>query len=299
MRQEHDAIVIGAGFAGMAAALAFARTTRPILIVDAGAPRNRFSPHSHGVPGFDGASPAMIRAAGMADILSYPNAMLAEAEVREAAPEGDGFRVTLSDGNRHRARRLLLATGQSDTLPALPGLAERWGQTAVHCPYCHGYELRGRRLGVLNLHERSAHQAALVADLGPVTFFTQGNALAEADAALLARKGIAVERRPVAALLGPAPELEAVRLEDGTELDLGGIFLPLAAQGVGPLPHMLGCALAEGPFGPAIAVDGTGATSVKGVFAAGDVAGQMVNALIALASGAKAGAAMHGSLALE
>ncbi|WP_338760431.1 NAD(P)/FAD-dependent oxidoreductase [Massilia sp. METH4] len=295
-----DVIIVGGGFAGLSAALPLARARRRILLVDAGLPRNRFAHQAHGFLGHDGRAPQAIRADGRDQLATYPTVSFADGEAVAAERAGEGFLVGIEGptGRRQeRARRLVLATGVRDELPPLPGLWERWGATVIHCPYCHGYELAGNTLGVLGGDAMAAHKAALVRDWGPTILFTQGGPGPEPEAAeLLASRGVAVEHTPVAQLLGEAPALAGVRLADGREIALGGLFVAPRTQPASPLAAQLGCVLDEGMFGPHVRVDELKQTTVPGVFAAGDVAMAMHSAPLAAAAGMLAGVAAHRSL---
>lgn len=292
----HDVIVVGGSFAGLAAALQLARARRRVLVVDAGEPRNRFAAHSHGFLGHDGKSPAQIQSEALEQLLRYPTVTWRQGLAMGAARADDGFRVTLDDGCELGARRLILATGVRDELPALPGLAERWGQTVVHCPYCHGYELEGP-LGVLASQPGSLHQAMLVPDWGPTTLFMQDlPALDEAESARLAMRGVRIERERVTELLGDAPHLEGVRLASGRTVPLHGLFVASRTVIASPLAEQLGCAFEEGPQGALIQVDSMNHTTILGIFAAGDAAMHFSNATRAAASGVMAGVAAHRSL---
>ncbi|MGH8447419.1 MAG: NAD(P)/FAD-dependent oxidoreductase, partial [Solimonas sp.] len=170
MRTEHEVIVVGGSFAGLSAAMQLARARRRVLVIDAGRPRNRYAEASHGFFGLDGQSPQAIRAETRRQLAAYPSVAFADGEASQARRLDDGFIVTLADGGEHRGTRLVLGTGVRDELPAIAGLAERWGRSVLHCPYCHGYENRDRALGVLANHAMSAHQAVLLPDWGPTTY---------------------------------------------------------------------------------------------------------------------------------
>ena len=215
-----------------------------------------------------------------------------------AERDADGrFHVTLADGSRASADRLILATGIRDELPALPGLAERWGVSVLHCPYCHGYEVSGQRLGVLATHPLSVHQAILIPDWGPTTWFTQGVVEAnEEEAALLDARGVRIERSPVVEILGDAPRIDALRLADGQVVPIDALFVGARTAMASDLAQQLGCAFDDGPLGPVVRVDAMKQTSVDGVFAAGDASTPMTNATFASASGVMAGVAAHRSL---
>ncbi|HEV2846386.1 MAG TPA: NAD(P)/FAD-dependent oxidoreductase [Thermoanaerobaculia bacterium] len=294
----YDAIVVGCSFAGLSAAMQLARARRRVMVIDAGLPRNRFAAASHGFFGHDGKPPYEILREAARQVSAYPTAAFIQGEAAAASPVDGGFAVALGDGREERTARLILATGVRDELPAIPGLRERWGRTVLHCPYCHGYEAAGRALGVLAASPHSAHQAGLLPDWGPTTFFTQG--LFEPDeeqAAHLAARGVQVERTPVIELLGDAPGLEAVRLADGRILPLQAVFTAPQVHMASPLAEALGCAFEQGPMGPYIRVDDWKQTTVPGLYAAGDAADPKHNATLASASGVLAGIGAHQSLA--
>lgn len=292
-----DVIVIGGSFAGHAAALQLARARQDVLLVDAGMPRNRFADAAHGFLCQDGRAPHAILREAACQLLAYPTAEMVQGEAVRAEKTATGFVVRLANGTERRAKRLVLATGVADTLPDIPGMAERWGATVLHCPYCHGYEVRDRRLGIIANHPMSAHQAALIPDWGPATFFTQGMYEPEPEqAALLGRRGVTIERSPVVALLGDAPSLAGVRLADGRILPIEAVFTAPRTHPTSPIASELGCTMDEGPSGPFVMVDAWGATDVEGVYAAGDAASPMHNATLAAASGVLAGIGAHQSL---
>ena len=293
----HDVIVIGGSFAGQSAAMQLARARQDVVLIDAGAPRNRFADASHGFLGQDGRAPGAIIREATCQLLAYPSVEVVAGEARDATSVDGHFVVTMANSTERRARRLVLATGVTDTLPDIAGMAERWGATVLHCPYCHGYEVRDRALGIIANHPMSAHQAALIPDWGPATYFTQGIYEPDADAlALLVKRGVTIERTPVVALLGEAPGLQAVKLADGRMIDLFAVFTAPTTGPTSPIAQMLGCAMEDGPTGPFVKVDSWGLTSIPGVYAAGDAASPMHNATIASASGVLAGIAAHQSL---
>lgn len=293
----YDAAVIGGSFAGLSAAMQLVRARRRVLVIDADLPRNRFARTSHGFFGQDGKSPQEIIRVGRSQLLAYPTATILLGEAVAVAQSKQGFKIEASDGETKIASLLILATGVADELPRLTGLPERWGVTALHCPYCHGFEVANQQLGVLWSGSMSVHQAALVADWGPVTLFTQNLVeLSPDEAALLARRNVGVERAPIVELVGAAPAMEAIRLQDGRVLPLGALFIAPRTRFVSDLAAQLGCSLEEGPMGPYLKVDDRKQTTVKGVFAAGDVAAPMPNATLAAAAGVLAGGAAHQSL---
>jgi thioredoxin reductase len=297
MQEHYDVIVVGGSFAGVSAAMQLARARRRVLLIDAGRPRNRFASHAHGFFGQDGVPPAQIVATATTQLLKYPTVTRVKGEARRAYREAGSFYVELADGSQSCAKRLILATGIRDKVPALPGLEARWGISVLHCPYCHGYEVGDRRLGVLATHSLSIHQAILIPDWGPTTWFTQGIVEPNAEeAALLQARQVSIERTPVAEVLGNAPTIDALRLVDGRVIPIEALFVGAQTEMTSDLAEQLGCAFDEGPLGPLIRVDGLKETSIPGVFAAGDASTAMTNATFASASGVMAGISAHRSL---
>jgi thioredoxin reductase len=301
MRKDiYDAVVIGGSWAGLSAAMQLARARRRVLIVDAGRPRNRFARASHGFLGQDGRPPAAILETARAQVLTYPTAEFRHDEATEAERCDDTFEVTLASGATARARRLVLATGVVDELPDIPGLRERWGKSVLHCPYCHGYEAADGRFGVLAVGERSLHQALLLPDWSAdVTLFTSGTFALDADQCeALAARGVRIEPRPLAAVVGDGLALTGVRLDDGEVVALDALFTVSRTRMASALPEHLGCEFDEGPFGPVIRTDARKETTVPGVYAAGDAARAAHNATWASADGVTAGISAHQSVAL-
>jgi thioredoxin reductase len=294
---SYDVIIVGGSFAGMSAALQLARARRPILVVDAGMPRNRFAEASHGFLGQDGAAPAAIMREALRQLSAYSPVDFVHGRAVAARGEIDRFEVEMEDGAVHAARRLVLATGVADTLPDIPGLAERWGVSVMHCPYCHGYEVRDRRIGVLANHPMASHQALMLPDWGPTTFFTQGLIEIDADlAAKLAARRVQVEATPIVAVLGDGPEIAAVRLADDRVAGLEAIFTAPKTAPASPLAEQLGCALEDGMTGRHVKLETGQQTTVPGVYSAGDTASPMHNATLASAAGVMAGIGAHQSL---
>jgi thioredoxin reductase len=292
---EFDVIVVGGSYAGLSAATQLARARRRVLVVDAGQRRNRYARHSHGFLGQDGREAAAIAAEARAQLLKYPTVRWLEGSVTQAhAVEGDGgFAVALAGGEQFHAQRLVLATGVVDELPAVPGLAERWGGSVFHCPYCHGYELEQGRIGVLATSALSMHHALMLPDWGTVTLFLNGAFEPDQEqVAKLAQRGVTVERTSVRAVGGKA----AVELTDGRVLEMDGLFVVSRLHSASPLAEQLGCEMDEGAMGKYVRTDMVKATSIPGVYACGDAARMTGNVALAVADGAMAGVGAHQSL---
>jgi len=297
---RHDAIIIGGSFAGLSAAIQIARARRSVCVIDAGAPRNRFADASHGFFGQDGSDPYAMIAAARAQVQRYPTARTISGEASFARPVEGGFEVTAKGGETLTAARLVLAFGVSDVLPDLPGLAERWGKSVLHCPYCHGFEYAERRLGVLQSTPMSTHQALLIAEWGPTTLYLNGGAAPDEEArAKLARRGVAVEPARIAALRGDNGGLTSLLLEGSREAPIDALYVGPRTRLNSPIAEQLGCAMDDGPFGPVIRTDGVKLTTVPGVYAAGDIARAPHNASWAAADGVTAGVFLHQSLVFE
>lgn len=290
---QHDVIVIGGSYAGMAAALQLLRARRSVLVIDAGQRRNRFAAHSHGFLGQDGADPAEIAASARRQLQDYQTLTWIDGVADAASGQKDEFIVGLRDGAQHCGRRLLFATGVSDTLPAIEGLQQRWGVSVFLCPYCHGYELDRGRIAVIATGPMSLHQAQLLPEWGEVTLFT--NVAVAPDAAMhadLIARGVTIESTPIARVEGRAD----VVLSDGRRLNFAGIFTASRNAPATPVAQTLGCALGETPFGTQIQTDDAKQTSVPGAFACGDAARMPHSLSLAVADGAWAGAQLHRSL---
>ena len=288
-----DVIIIGGSYAGLAAALQLSRARRRVLVIDAGVRRNRNASHSHGFIGQDGVDPAAIAAKGRAEVLAYPTAKWLEARAESAARTDRGFAVTASNGERYEAERLVLALGIVDQLPEIAGVTERWGRSVFHCPYCHGYELDQGKVGVIATSPQSVHQAMMLPDWGPTTYFTRGFEPTPEELAGLERRGVTIEQTAVTAIEDEA----TVRLDDGRRLSFAGLFLGPKASIAGRLHSDLGLEMEEGMFGPIIKTDPmTKQTSVPGVFACGDAALVSGTVTFSVADGARAGFGVHRSL---
>lgn len=292
-----DVIVAGGGPAGLSAALMLGRSRRRVLVIDAGRPRNRFATHVHGVLGQEGVPPRELVERGRAEVAGY-GVEFADGTLERVEGGRGGLEVTTADGAVRSARALIVATGLSDELPGIPGLAERWGSTVLHCPYCHGWEVRDRHLGVIALSPLGLHQAELVRQWSDhVTVFAAGlgQVAPEAEQRLRAR-GIRLEPAPVGEIVGEGTAIAVVRLDDGREVPVDAIF----TAGT-PRPHdsflaSLDLARDETPLGSFLAVDAAGRTSDDRIWAIGNVVNPTANVPMSIGAGAFTGGAVNGAL---
>jgi len=292
-----DFAVIGGSFAGLSAALQLARARRRVVVVDAGLRRNRFVDEaggtSHGFLTQDGSAPAAIAAQGREQLLRYPSVQWLDgtAEDVRVAP-GGRFEFRVGEQVVVSAGRLVLATGVRDELPPVPGLAERWGRSVFHCPYCHGYEVNAGRIGIVAATPAAQHHGLMLPDWGETTLFLNGAYVPnDEERAALARRGTRIEPTPIERIVGDADVL----LQDGRRLAMDGLFTQARTQPSSPVAQQLGCAMEEGPMGPFVKVDAFQQTSVPNVFACGDAARAAGNVALAVADGAMAGFGAHRS----
>lgn len=296
-----DVLVVGAGAAGLSAAVALGRSRRTVLVLDGGAPRNAPAHGMHNYLTRDGASPLDLLAAGRAEAQGYGVRFRATRAVG-AAGERDAFRVALADGGTVTARRLVVASGVVDQLPAVPGLAARWGRDVLHCPYCHGWEVRDRAIGVLAGGAHSVHQALLFRQLSAdVTVFAGPGVVPEEGRAQLAAMDVSLVETSVDQVVVRDDRLAALRLSDGRLVNLDALAVTTRAVasspvlddlGLVPGPHPMGAHLGETyPSDPM-----TGATTVPGVYLAGNVTDPMAMVVTAAGRGTMAGAMTNADL---
>lgn len=293
---KHDAVIVGGGFAGLAAATYLARARRSVRVIDTGKPRNRFAEASHGFLGQDGSDPRQILDTARTQLSAYPSVEILDGEAVQARADGDAFRITLAGGAELTASKLILAFGLRDVLPDIPGLQERWGKTVLHCPYCHGFEFSDRALGVLYRTPMSVHHALLIAEWGPTTLYLNGADLDPADAEMLAQRGVAVEPGVAMRLEGDGTSLSSIALEDGRHRQVEALYIAPQSCLSSPLAEQLGVAIEDSPFGPLIGTDENKMTSVPGVYAAGDIARAPHSVSWAVADGVTAGTSAHRAL---
>ncbi|SDI75553.1 thioredoxin reductase (NADPH) [Actinokineospora alba] len=281
-----EVVVIGGGAGGLNAALVLARARRQVMVVDSGAPRNAPAQGVHGFLSRDGMPPAELVAAGRAEVERYGGRVV-PSDVRALRVAGDGFEVELAEWTI-RARRVIVATGLRDELPELPGIRERWGKDVLHCPYCHGWEVRGEPVGVLGTRPESVHQALLVRQWSDDVVFFAGT-LDEPGRAKLTARGVRIVDGRVDGLVVEDDRLRGVRLADGSVVERSALFVAPTFVPNDVLLTGLGCARVDGW----VAVDPSGRTSVAGVWAVGNVVDPRAQVVTAAAAGATAAAAVN------
>lgn len=295
-----DVIVIGGGVAGLSAALTLGRACRRVLVLDAGEPRNRFSDHIHGLLGCEGIEPAELLRRGREELGAY-DVSTRQGEAKRVVDTDGGLVVALEGGEPVRARALVLASGLTDVLAEIPGLAEQWGRSVLHCPYCHGWEVRGGRIAVLGTSPLSLHHAELIRQWSETLIFLSAGC-GSLDPAALARlraRGVEVVDVPVAEVLSEDGRLVGVSLVDGARLDVDAIFTAPTARPRDGFLAELALERADGPMGSFIRVDLMGATSHPRVWAAGNVVNPTANVPISIGAGSVVGGAVNMALVGE
>jgi thioredoxin reductase len=290
----YDVVVVGGGAAGVSAALVLGRARRRTMVVDAGAPRNAAAAHMHGFLSRDGMSPADLLARGRAEAGGYGVELL-DDRVVSIEP---GFLVHLAGGGVLGARRLLLATGMRDELPEIPGVRERWARDLLHCPYCHGWEVRDEAIGVLGTAPGAVQHAQLVRQWSnDVVFFAHTQGPTAPEQAQLQARGVRVVRGEVARLVVEDDRLTGVELDDGRTIARTAVFIrPRNAPNAADLLSGLRCDVDEDGF---VVVDAAGRTSVAGVWAAGNVADPRAQVITAAGAGSAAAIAINADLVQE
>jgi len=299
---EWDVVVVGGSAAGLSAALMLGRARRRVLVIDSGSPRNRFAAHMHGVLGLEGLPPSELVERGRREAAGYGVEFI-DGTARGVEDITRGLRVTLDDGTTADARALIVATGIVDELPDIPGLAERWGTSVLHCPYCHGWEFADRRLGVLATSPMGLHQAQMVRQWSDsVTLFSarMGPLEPEAEAKLRSR-GVEIVASAVVEVLGEDERITAVRTADGEVVELDAVFTMGDPRPRDGFLAGLDLARAEFPIGNAslLTVDETGRTSHDRIWAIGNSVNPMANVPMAIGAGAFTGGAVNGALVEE
>ncbi|MCA2219406.1 NAD(P)/FAD-dependent oxidoreductase [Jidongwangia harbinensis] len=291
----YDVVVIGGGPAGLSGAVALGRALRTVLVIDAGEPRNAPADGIHNYLTRDGVPPAEYATLGRAEVRRYGGEIRDGRAVTATRTEA-GFQVTLADGSTVSARRLLVTTGVTDRLPEIPGLRERWGHTVLHCPYCHGYEVRGTRIGIIATTPMAMHGALLWGQwTKDVTLFRNDTFTPDPDQERQLRaRGVTVVSGRVTAV-----DDDGVRLADGTVVAYDNLVVQTRMEPGGELLASLGLTVTEHPSGAGAYVpaeDPTGRTAVPGVWVAGNVADPMGQVITSAGAGTMAGAMINADL---
>ncbi|AEV99085.1 pyridine nucleotide-disulfide oxidoreductase [Niastella koreensis] len=295
---QYDVIIVGGSYAGLSAAMSLGRSLRKVLIIDSGLPCNRQTPHSHNFITHDGETPKAIADKAREQVLKYETVGIQQGLAVSAIKVENGFELTTADGAVLTTRKLLFATGVKDLMPAIPGFAECWGITVIHCPYCHGYEVKQQKTGIMSNGDIGFDFSKLIANLTTdLTLFTNGKStLSLEQQSALQKHNISVVETEIAGFEHSNGQLKQVLFKDGSTMPLKAMYAKTPFVQHCDIPVQLGCALTEQGY---LAVDMLGRTSVPGVYAAGDNTAMMRAVSLAVAGGGMAGAGINKELVEE
>lgn len=296
--QNFDVIIIGGSYAGLSAAMALGRSLKRTLIIDSALPCNRQTPHSHNFITQDGEAPGVIAAKAREQVLRYDTVSF----LNDTATEGDkykgGFTIRTFKGKEFKTKKLIFATGVKDLMPDIKGFKECWGISAVHCPYCHGYELRGKKTGIMANGERAFHLASLVNNLtNHITILTSGKAdFTTEQIRKLNQHNISVVETVVSEIEHEDGYIKNVVFKDGSKINFDGVYAAIPFTQHSDIPASLGCKLTELGY---LEVDHFHKTNVAGIYACGDNSSMMRSVANAVYTGNLAGAMVNRELTDE
>lgn len=294
---SYDVVVVGGGAAGLSAALVLTRARRSVAVIDAGEPRNGPAAHMQGYLSRDGLPPHKLLSIGRQEVRSYGGVIVSDTVVAVAQLSATAFSVELATGERLIARRVLVTTGLRDELPDIPGLDERWGRDLLHCPYCHGYEVRDKRVGVLGGTPDAVQHALLIRQWTPdVVYFPHTDMMTPEQATQLEARAIGVVHGNVSGLVVVDDTLRGVQLEDGRVVDRDVVFVRPRLVPNSDLLRGLGCTVNDGGWA---SVDAVGMTSTPGVWAAGNASNPRAQVITAAGEGSAAAIAINADLVNE
>ncbi len=283
-----DVIIVGGSIAGLSAALTLGRALRSVMVIDGCAPCNRHSPYSHNFITRDGEPPAEIIRAARAQVRQYPSVSFFDDEVVDAKKENDIFHVVTRTGKVFHGKRLLLCTGLTDVFPDIDGFPDCWGKSILHCPYCHGYEVKDQPTAVMANGEAAFHVAMLIYNWTPkITVLTDGvSQLRQQETETLQQLGISIIETGIESVRHTKGRLESVHFADGSNLPVGVMYASIPFRQQSPLAENLGCKMTSKGH---IEIDEQRRTSIPGVYAAGDNTAEHRAISVAAASGTIAG----------
>ncbi len=297
-KYQFEVIIIGGSYAGLSAAMALGRSLRKILIIDHGKPCNRYTPHSHNFITHDGAEPAVIAEKAREQVLRYETVTLMETTAVAAKALDEGFEISIKDGTKLNARKLIFATGLEDIFPDIEGFADCWGKTIIHCPYCHGYEFRGKKTAIWAEGDRAFHLTSLVHNLSEeISLITQHQkALHQEQLDRLNNHNIVLIDKAVQSVIHENGMIQKLVFEDGQAIRFDAVYAALPFKQQTDLPQQLGCLMTDMGH---IQTDAFQKTAVPGIYACGDNSSMMRSVANAVYTGNLAGAMVNNELCQE
>ncbi len=297
-KNRFDVIIIGGSYSGLSAAMSLARSLRNVLIIDSGKPCNRQTPHSHNFITHDGNTPKQIAEVAKQQVLSYHTVTFYNGLAVSGEKTDSGFIIKTEAGDSFTSEKLLIATGVRDLMPAYTGFSDCWGISVLHCPYCHGYEVHGKTIGLLGNGTIGFEFCKLISNwTKDLILFTDGKStLTEEQAAKIKQHHIQVVEKEIAEFVHENGYVKHVLFKDGTLQEVTALFARIPFEQHCAVPAQLGCACSEDGL---IKIDEFNKTSVHGVYAAGDNSYMMRAVAAAVAAGSKAGAILNRELIEE
>ncbi|WP_166872223.1 NAD(P)/FAD-dependent oxidoreductase [Salinibacterium sp. ZJ450] len=295
--EQYDVLIVGGGAAGLSAALVLSRALRRVVVIDAGSPRNAPAAHMHGYLSREGQPPAELLDIGRSEVRGYGGTIVSGTVTTLDGDLESGFGVVLADGRQLSGRRVLVTTGLRDVLPSVPGISERWGRDVLHCPYCHGWEVRDQPVGVLGGTPEAVQHAQLVRQWCPdVVIFTHGDALTSEQRMQLTARHIRIVDGPVRRLIITDDEISGVQLETGQVVRRNAIFVRPRFAANSDLLSSIGCACTEDGW---VRTNDVSGTSVPGVWAAGNAVNPRAQVITAAGEGSTAAIAINNDLVID
>jgi thioredoxin reductase len=297
-QNNFDVIIVGGSYAGLAAGMALGRALRKVLIIDNGKPCNRQTPYSHNFLTNDGKTPAEIAAVAHLQVSSYQTIEFFNGTATGAHQTANGFKIQVAPGETFTTKKLIFATGIRDILPDIEGLAACWGISVIHCPYCHGYEVRNEKTGILGNGYIAFDFARLISNwTGDLTLYTNGaSTLTDAQRIQLHQHQISTIEKEIDHLVHENGRLRHIHFKDGSMVAINVIYAPGSFEQHSKIPEALGCRLTEEGY---IQIDNSHETTVPGVYAIGDNSSKMRTVANAVAMGTAIGITVSKNMILE
>jgi thioredoxin reductase len=284
-----DVIIVGGSFAGFTAAMQLGRARRKVTVLDTGLNRNRYAANAHNILGHDGTPPGDLLRLARAQVAQYPTVALVDAKAASVSGEPDDFTVTTEEGSAIKGRRLILSYGIVDEFPAIPGFAECWGNTVIHCPFCHGYEVAGTRWGLIYSSPMSLHGPTLYTNwTDDITLFLDGHRIIDEERHKLEKRGVRIVNDKLTSIHHKDGRISGVSIEGGQQVALEALYAHPRNRPSADLHAQLGLEMKDTPTGSMVAVGDMQLTSRPGIYAAGDLTTAMHSVTFASNSGSLA-----------
>lgn len=294
-QQNFEVIIIGGSYAGLAAAMALGRSLRKVLVIDAGKPCNRQTPHSHNFLTQDGKTPMEISSLAREQVEAYETISFYSDTVTSAKKSDPGFLIKTKNGSTFSGQKLIFATGIKDILPEIPGIQECWGISVIHCPYCHGYEVRHEKTGILANGEFGFEFGKMITNwTDDLTLYTNGKStLTPEQTEKLLSKNVIISEKKISQIIHQDGKIQSLVFEDGSQEKIKALYAKPEFEQSTPLISELGCELKENGY---VDIDQLHKTSVAGIYACGDNTNMFRSVAFAVSSGTMAGAACNKEL---